>query len=314
MNAGGGDVNQCNSGWTTDSERGWWGGIKTVDGCGSTNTWNTWAPSGGLGGAHCCKTEGFGNMKSYRENFQNGSVLSSDILNTSCPASHPYGSENVHYGINQKLCCATPWYKDSSLPEEMNCLKGDIDYNNTGKQMCTTGEEVTKRFGNYYNSNKFVTVPKCKSNSNSNTDPNATSHIVTGNELVDECSSTEKTTRSQMNSDGASKLSANFNNYNAQKNTVSNKLTALKTRIMSIMNSRNNLTENGNEGSQELMNELQEYQKEYAILKRLNVGDDTLKGIEEDTRLKNVSAYTKYIFWLGLAICLLIAVIRQLKK
>ena len=46
--------NQCSSGWTTDAPRGWYS-VKGSSGCGSDNTWNTYAPPGGKGSAHCCK-------------------------------------------------------------------------------------------------------------------------------------------------------------------------------------------------------------------------------------------------------------------
>ena len=61
------------------------------------------------------------------------------------------------------------------------------------------------------------------------------------------------------------------------------------------------------------MDELQKYQEEYRLLKRLSVGEETIKGMQEDHSLKKSSAHTKYLFWLGLAICILLIVIRQVK-
>ena len=49
------------------------------------------------------------------------------------------------------------------------------------------------------------------------------------------------------------------------------------------------------------------------LLKQLKLGEATLQGMEEDSKLKESSAHIKYIFWLGLAICTLMIVIRQLK-
>ena len=46
--------NVCSTGWTIDAPRGWYS-VKGRSGCGSDNTWNTWAPSTGKGSAHCCK-------------------------------------------------------------------------------------------------------------------------------------------------------------------------------------------------------------------------------------------------------------------
>ena len=49
-------------------------------------------------------------------------------------------------------------------------------------------------------------------------------------------------------------------------------------------------------------------------LKKNEQGITTLKAMAEDAHLKRSSANLKYYIWLGLAICVLMIAIRQLKK
>ena len=86
-----------------------------------------------------------------------------------------------------------------------------------------------------------------------------------------------------------------------------------QNRINEILNSRRGLGHENNSSSQKLMSELAQYQNEYQTLKRLNVGQDTLKGMAEDSLLKHGSSRIKYLVWLGLAICVLMVVIRKTK-
>ena len=150
----------------------------------------------------------------------------------------------------------------------------------------------------------------CK-NTFSNTNPNNES-VVTGNQLVDKCG-TSKTGNIKMLGP-ATGLPNEYTGYQQQERVVNTKAQNLQSRINSILKSRGGLMNEKNSSSQELMDELANYQKEYALLKQVKKGETTLTGREEDAMLKKSSAKMKYLFWLGLAICVLIGAIRQLKK
>jgi hypothetical protein len=141
--------------------------------------------------------------------------------------------------------------------------------------------------------------------------PNTAHHIITGDELVDQCSSTQTRTTNAMGE--AVNLHKTFGRYNDQQSVVNNKANQLQKRINEILTSRGSLGHKNNSSSQKLMSELAQYQNEYQTLKRLNVGQDTLKGMAEDSLLKHGSSRIKYLVWLGLAICVLMVVIRKTK-
>jgi len=141
--------------------------------------------------------------------------------------------------------------------------------------------------------------------------PNKTSHIDSGNELTDVCSLSKSNTAVEMGN--AINLERVFTSYGKQETLVDERAQQLQTRINSIMTSKKNLWNLNDSSSQELMDELTKYQKEYKLLKQLKLGEATLQGMEEDSKFKQSSAHVKYIFWLGLAICTLMIVIRQLK-
>jgi len=146
----------------------------------------------------------------------------------------------------------------------------------------------------------------------SNTNPNKVTHIVSGDDLKNTCSETKKDTI--LNMGKAANLTNVFTKYGKQEDIVNEKAQQLQNRINDIISTKRNLWDKNDSSSQELMDELQKYQEEYRLLKRLSVGEETLKGMQEDNSLKKSSAHTKYLFWLGLAICILLIVIRQVKQ
>lgn len=150
----------------------------------------------------------------------------------------------------------------------------------------------------------------CK-NTFSNTDPN-NANVITGNQLVDKCNNSKSGNIKMMGP--ATGLPDVYDGYQDQERVVNDKAKNLQDRINSILNSRKGAFNERNSSSQELIDELASYQKEYALLKKVKKGETTLTGREEDVRLKKSSAKIKYAFWLGLAICVLIGVIKQLKK
>jgi len=141
--------------------------------------------------------------------------------------------------------------------------------------------------------------------------PNKTSHIASGEKLKDTCSVSKSNTATEMGD--AANLETTFRNLGYQETFVNEKAQQLQSRINRILTSKKNLWELNDPSSQELMDELTRYQAEYKLLKRLKLGESTLQGMEEDSKLKQSSAHIKYIFWLGLAICTLMIVIKQLK-
>ena len=141
--------------------------------------------------------------------------------------------------------------------------------------------------------------------------PNTAHHIITGQELVDGCSVSQSRTTNAMGE--AVNLHKTFGRYNDQQSVVNNKANQLQNRINEILNSRRALGHENNSSSRKLMSELAQYQNEYQTLKRLNVGQDTLNGMAEDSLLKHGSSRIKYLVWLGLAICVLMVVIRKTK-
>jgi hypothetical protein len=59
---------------------------------------------------------------------------------------------------------------------------------------------------------------------------------------------------------------------------------------------------------------LSDFQKELKILENTEQESTTIKAMMEQGKLNKRSASYKYYIWLGLAICVLIVAIRQLKK
>ena len=146
----------------------------------------------------------------------------------------------------------------------------------------------------------------------SNANPNKVTHIVSGDDLKNTCSETKKNTI--LNMGKAANLTNVFTKYGKQEDIVNEKAQQLQNRINDIITAKRNLWDKNDSSSQELMDELQKYQEEYRLLKQLSVGEETLKGMQEDNSLKKSSAHTQYLFWLGLAICILLIVIRQVKQ
>ena len=144
-----------------------------------------------------------------------------------------------------------------------------------------------------------------------NKDPNLTRHIDSVKDLANTCLETKKTTTKKMGD--AAYLTNDYTRHVNQEKIVNKKAQQLQGRINSIISAKRNLWDLNDSSSQELMDELASYQKEYKMLKKLKMGTTTLNGMEEDGKLKEKSAHTKYLVWLSLAICTLIIVIKQLK-
>lgn len=187
-----------------------------------------------------------------------------------------------------------------------------------GKTIFDVGDcEKQNGESNCKNRKNFAGVKQCNWEREKNKmvydskNPNKTSHIDSGNELKDTCSISKSNTAVEMGD--AVNLERVFTGYGNQAAFVDEKAQQLQARINSIMTSKKNLWNLNDSSSQELMDELTKYQAEYKLLKQLKLGEATLQGMEEDSKLKQSSAHIKYIFWLGLAICTLMIVIRQLK-
>jgi len=144
-----------------------------------------------------------------------------------------------------------------------------------------------------------------------NKDPNLTRHIDSVKDLANTCSLTKKTITKKMGD--AAYLTNDYIRHGKQEKVVNKKAQQLQGRINSIISAKRNLWDLNDSSSQELMDELASYQKEYKMLRKLKMGTITLNGMEEDGKLKEKSAHTKYLVWLSLAICTLIIVIKQLK-
>ena len=174
--------------------------------------------------------------------------------------------------------------------------EGAVEWPNGSARRCEWAEVPVEGFGNW----------------TSNVNPNKVTHIVSGDDLKNTCSETKKDTI--LNMGKAANLTNVFTKYGKQEDVVNEKAQQLQNRINDIISAKRNLWDKNDSSSQELMDELQKYQEEYRLLKRLSVGEETLKGMQEDNSLKKSSAHTKYLFWLGLAICILLIVIRQVKQ
>ena len=173
--------------------------------------------------------------------------------------------------------------------------EGALPWSNGSTENCEWDEVPVEGFDNW----------------TSNANPNKVTHIVSGDDLKNTCSETKKDTI--LNMGKAANLTNVFTKYGKQEDIVNEKAQQLQNRINDIITAKRNLWDKNDSSSQELMDELQKYQEEYRLLKRLSVGEETLKGMQEDHSLKKSSAHTKYLFWLGLAICILLIVIRQVK-
>ena len=89
---------------------------------------------------------------------------------------------------------------------------------------------------------------------------------------------------------------------------------SISGRIANILGLRQDLKVNNDDIRTDLTSTLSEYQRELALLKKDEQDLSTIKAMMEDGKLNKRSATYKYYIWLGLAICILMVAIRQLKK
>ena len=89
---------------------------------------------------------------------------------------------------------------------------------------------------------------------------------------------------------------------------------SISGRISNILGLRQELKANNDTIRTDLTGTLSEYQRELALLKKDEQDLTTIKAMVEDGKLNKRSASYKYYIWLGLAICVLMVAIRQLKK
>ena len=97
-------------------------------------------------------------------------------------------------------------------------------------------------------------------------------------------------------------------------NVLSADGSSIDSRIKNILSRRQQLNTTNNDERQTLVNTLNIYKGALKNLKKNEQGITTLKAMAEDAHLKRSSANLKYYIWLGLAICVLMIAIRQLKK
>ena len=84
--------------------------------------------------------------------------------------------------------------------------------------------------------------------------------------------------------------------------------------IANILELRQELKSNNDNLRQNLTNTLGEYQRKLDMLENKGQRTTTLKAMIDEGKLRKRSATYKYYIWLGLAICVLMIAIRQLKK
>jgi len=99
-----------------------------------------------------------------------------------------------------------------------------------------------------------------------------------------------------------------------QSNVLMEDGNSISGRIANILGLRQDLKVNNDDIRTDLTSTLSEYQRELALLKKDEQDLSTIKAMMEDGKLNKRSATYKYYIWLGLAICILMVAIRQLKK
>ena len=88
----------------------------------------------------------------------------------------------------------------------------------------------------------------------------------------------------------------------------------LSSRIDNILSNRRGIQTNSRDSRQNLESTLKSYKAEYNKLQNREQDGSTLSAMMSEGKLKKSSASLKYLVWLGLAICMLMMAIRQLKK
>jgi hypothetical protein len=99
-----------------------------------------------------------------------------------------------------------------------------------------------------------------------------------------------------------------------QSNVLMGDGNSISGRISNILGLRQELKANNDTIRTDLTGTLSEYQRELALLKKDEQDLTTIKAMVEDGKLNKRSASYKYYIWLGLAICIMMVAIRQLKK
>ena len=89
---------------------------------------------------------------------------------------------------------------------------------------------------------------------------------------------------------------------------------SISSRIASMLGMRQDLKTSNENTRQNLTTTLNDYTYRLNKLKKTEQGLTTLGAMMEEGKLKKSSAFFKYYIWLGLAICILMVAIRQLKK
>ena len=89
---------------------------------------------------------------------------------------------------------------------------------------------------------------------------------------------------------------------------------SISSRIASLLGMRQDAKTSNENTRQNLTNTLGAYTSRLDKLKNTQQGSTTIKAMIEEGTLKKGSAFFKYYIWLGLAICVLMVAIRQLKK
>jgi len=88
----------------------------------------------------------------------------------------------------------------------------------------------------------------------------------------------------------------------------------ISSRIDNILSNRRGIQTNSRDSRQNLESTLKSYKAEYNKLQNREQDGSTLSAMMSEGKLKKSSASLKYLVWLGLAICMLMMAIRQLKK
>ncbi len=146
-------------------------------------------------------------------------------------------------------------------------------------------------------------------------EPEATPPDQTIN-AVAACQQSETANAAALNQQlGGRNLTQEYTDLQNQENIeLNDEGGAISSRIANILGLRQELNANNSTLRTDLTSTLSDFQKELKILENTEQESTTIKAMMEQGKLNKRSASYKYYIWLGLAICVLIVAIRQLKK